>query len=249
MRGYEVKAASTVPEALMAMQEDQYDVLVSDLNVGQPYDGFTIASAMRRIHPKVAIVMITGYPAFDDALESIRQQVDDYLTKPTDVEELVSRIEAKLQARQQYRPGQQKRAVDVVHENRNHIIKRWLFTVESDEQLAAIPLNKSQREGHLPQFLDALTAQVEAHEPLVTKIAWNAAMLYGENRAKLGYSIALVVRETRILAKVIFEVLQEYLLEIRISRLIPDIVEMTNSINDQLEHSVRAFVHAQLDAA
>ena len=245
MRGYEVRTAGTVPEALAAMQEDGYDVLVSDLNVGEPYDGFTIASAMRRIHPGVATVMITGYPAFETALESIRQQIDDYLIKPTDIDQLVTCIEAKLNARKQYRPGQQKRAVEVVGENRDHIIKRWLSTVEADPQLTAIALSKVQRKGHLPEFVDALTTQVEAHEPEVGKIALEAAALHGEHRMKIGYSIPLVIREARILAAVIFEVLQEYLLEIKLSRLIPDMVEITNSVNKQLEHSISAFINAQ----
>ncbi|HKR95127.1 MAG TPA: response regulator, partial [Candidatus Angelobacter sp.] len=48
-RGYQVTVAGTVAEALSAMQEEGFDVLVSDLNVGAPYDGFTIASAMRRL--------------------------------------------------------------------------------------------------------------------------------------------------------------------------------------------------------
>jgi YesN/AraC family two-component response regulator len=242
MRGFEVKTASTVAEALTAMQEEQYDVLVSDLNVGEPYDGFTIASAMRRIHPKVATVMITGYPAFDAALESIRQQVDDYLIKPTDVDDLVSRIEAKLQDRMKFSIRPQKRAIDVVHENRNHIIKRWLSLVNADRELGALALTSQQRKGHLPQFLDALTAQVEAHEPSVNDVAMQAAALHGENRSKLGYSIPLVMREARMLATVIFDVLQEYLLEIKISRLIPDMADISTSIQEQLEHSVRAFV-------
>jgi DNA-binding NtrC family response regulator len=244
MRGFEVKTAATVGEALTAIQEEQYDVLVSDLNIGQPYDGFMIASAMRRIQPKVATVMITGYPAFEDALASIRQQIDDYLIKPTDVEALVKCIEEKLQSRQQYRPGQQKRAIEVVHENRAHIIKRWLSMVTADQELGEISVTLQQRQGHLPQFLDALTAQVEAHETAVSKVAIKAAALHGENRLELGYSIPLVAREARFLGAVIFEVLQEYLLEIKISQLISDMAEIATSIHQQLEHSLRAFIDA-----
>jgi YesN/AraC family two-component response regulator len=244
MRGFEVKTAATVGEALTAMQEEQYDVLVSDLNIGQPYDGFTIASAMRRIQPKVATVMITGYPAFEDALESIRQQVDDYLIKPTDVDDLVNCIEAKLQIRKPYSTGQQKRAIVVVHENRDYIIKKWLSSVNADHELASISLTPQQRKGHLPQFLDALTAQVEAPELAVSKVAAKAAALHGEHRSRLGYSIPLVAREARMLGTVIFEVLQEYLLEIKISRLVSDMAEISTSIHQQLEHSLRAFVAA-----
>ena len=248
-RGFEVTAVGTVSEALAAMQESPYDVLVSDLNIGQPYDGFTIASAMRRLHPKVATVMITGYPAFEAALESIRQQVDDYVLKPTDIDELVSRIEAKLQSRKQYRPGQLKRAVEVVEENRDHIIKRWMTMVEADPELTALPITRKERKGHLPSFLDALTIQVEAHNPALSVAALQAAALHGRHRLTLGYSVPLLVREARILGAVIFEVLQEYLLEIKISCLIPDMVALANSINAQLEQCIQAYIDAQPQAA
>jgi hypothetical protein len=48
-----------------------------------------------------------------------------------------------------------------------------------------------------------------------------------------------------MLATVIFDVLQEFLLQIKISRLIPDMAEISTSIQEQLEHSVRAFVRSE----
>lgn len=248
LRGYDVTAVGSVSEALSSMQQATYEVLVSDLNIGAPYDGFTISSAMRRIHPKAAIVMITGYPAFDDALESIRQQVDEYLIKPTNVDELVQQIETRLEKRQHYRPGQQKRAIQVIHENCEHIVRRWITAVENDPDLHALSVSANNRKGHLAQYIDALTAQVEAHEPQVSKATMDAAALYGKHRFGLGYSIPLVMRETRILTSVIFEVLQEFLLEIKISRMIGDVAELGLSIQKQLEHSVRAFMEMELTA-
>lgn len=242
LRGYEVTAVGSVTEALAAIQSDTYDVLISDLNIGQPYDGFTIASAMRRVQPEVVNVMITGYPAFETALESIRQQVDDYLVKPTDVDELVGLIEQKLHARKRHAPVQHKRAVQVVQDNRDLIIQRWMYTVESDKELAAVTVSKPQRRGHLPQFLDALVVQVEAQESEVGEIALDAATLHGKHRLKLGYSIPLVIREANMLERVIFEILQERLLEIKISRFISDIVQLSHSINQQLEASIRAYL-------
>jgi DNA-binding NtrC family response regulator len=189
LRGYEVTAVGSVAEALAAIQSTPFEVLVSDLNIGQPYDGFMIASAMRRVQPSVVNVMITGYPAFESALESIRQQVDDYLVKPTNIDELVELIEGKLQARKLLPPVHHKRAVQVVQDNRDTIIQRWMNTVEADKELAAVPISKPQRKGHLPQFLDALVVQIEAHEAKVSEIAMDAAAMHGKHRCKLGYSI------------------------------------------------------------
>src|ERR1700727_51606 len=94
--GFEVTTASTVREALEYLNHSPFDVLLSDLNIGQPGDGFTVVSAMRRVQPQAATFILTGYPDFDTALQAIRSQVDDYLLKPTDVPTLIHTIQHRL---------------------------------------------------------------------------------------------------------------------------------------------------------
>src|SRR5579864_666667 len=74
--GFHVSVASSVAEALQAIQSDQFDILLADLNIGQPGDGFTVVGAMRRIQPAAATFILTGYPDFESALLAIRNQVD-----------------------------------------------------------------------------------------------------------------------------------------------------------------------------
>src|ERR1700761_8283921 len=93
---FEVSVAATVAEALQKITSEKFDILISDLNIGNPGDGFTVVSAMRRTQPDAVTLILTGYPAFETALEAIRQQVDDYLVKPADIDELVNNIKAKL---------------------------------------------------------------------------------------------------------------------------------------------------------
>jgi DNA-binding NtrC family response regulator len=97
--GYEVTAVSTVNEVLTEITTSRFDALISDLNIGQPGDGFVVVSAMHRTQPKCITLILTGYPGFDTALQAVRSQVDDYLIKPADVPTLVSLIEKKLQRR------------------------------------------------------------------------------------------------------------------------------------------------------
>lgn len=72
--GFAVTTAGTVRDALALISQCKFDVLISDLNVGHPSDGFVIVSAMRRTHPEALTFILTGYPDFDSALEAIRQQ-------------------------------------------------------------------------------------------------------------------------------------------------------------------------------
>ena len=118
LHGFEVSAAGTVTEALQAIQAQEFDVLLTDLNIGHPGDGFTVVSAMRSVQPDAVTIILTGYPAFETALEAIRSQVDDYIVKPANVETLVALIERKLLLEtRQTRRIDLKRLSEVLQEN------------------------------------------------------------------------------------------------------------------------------------
>lgn len=98
-QGFEVRTAGTVSEALVEIKSQPFDALVSDLNIGQEGDGFLVLSAMRRIQPQCVKIILTGYPAFETAVEAIRNQVDDYLVKPADIESLIALLRKKFESR------------------------------------------------------------------------------------------------------------------------------------------------------
>src|SRR3954447_6324057 len=99
MHDFEVTTCATVAEALATMQNETFDVLIADLNIGQPGDGFTVVSAMRRTQPSAVTIILTGYPAFETALQAIRSQVDDYVIKPAGADKLISAIQQHLESR------------------------------------------------------------------------------------------------------------------------------------------------------
>jgi len=94
--GFEVRSAGSVPEALAQITSQHFDVLLSDLNISEERDGFRVVSAMRRVQPHCFNIILTGYPGFDSAVEAIRQQVDDYLVKPADIEVLITSLHDKF---------------------------------------------------------------------------------------------------------------------------------------------------------
>jgi two-component system response regulator HydG len=94
--GFSVTTAESVPDAIARIDRAQFDVLLSDLNIGQEGDGFRVVSAMRKRHPQCVNIILTGYPAFESAVLAIRHQVDDYLVKPADIDILVRTIKHKL---------------------------------------------------------------------------------------------------------------------------------------------------------
>src|ERR1700720_1668577 len=99
-RGFDVRVAANVPEAFSEIRTHEFDVLLSDLNIGEDGDGFTVVRAMRRAHPNCVTILLTGYPAFDSAVQALHDEVDDYFVKPAELDSLVSTIERKLGIRQ-----------------------------------------------------------------------------------------------------------------------------------------------------
>ncbi len=103
--GFEVIAAGSVAEAVNKIKSAAFDVLLSDLNIGEEGDGFLVVKAMRQRQPQCVTLILTGYPAFESALLAIRNQVDEYLVKPADIEVLVRTINNKLEEDDQVRAG------------------------------------------------------------------------------------------------------------------------------------------------
>ncbi len=155
--GFSVTCAATVSEALDVIRQQSFDVLISDLNIGHPGDGFTVISAMRSAQPDAVRFVLTGYPAFESALEAIHEEVDDYLIKPTETEPLVEKIRSKL-AKRSPAPGiLRQRLTQVIRENRESITEHWLQAAKHDPEIAAIPITDSVRKYGVPLLLDAVT--------------------------------------------------------------------------------------------
>jgi DNA-binding NtrC family response regulator len=109
--GFQIRVADSVTSALKEISTRPFDVLLSDINISQPHDGFSVVKAARAANPLVVAILLTGYPDFDSAVEGIDSEIDGYLVKPADIEKLVQTIEQKLAARmvEQYR-GRQNRS-------------------------------------------------------------------------------------------------------------------------------------------
>ena len=242
MHDFEVLAVATVSEALAAIAQERFDVLLADLNIGQPGDGFTVVSAMRRTQPEAITLIVTGYPAFETALEAIRKQVDDYVVKPADVDRLVQTIEQKLVARQPHRPLELKRVSTVLRENGQHIIESFLRRCHQQSSLMAVPLTDEERTDHIPGLLAEIVTRLEQRRTGRSPKAARAAREHGRARKQQGYTIPLLYEEGCWLRRIIYESVQDNLLGLNLSYLVADLIEVSDAFDIQLAESIRAFL-------
>ena len=244
-RGFQVSTAATVSEALNLIASQKFDVLISDLNIGEPGDGFTVVSAMRRTQPEAPTIILTGYPAFETALEAIRQQVDDYLIKPADVETLVANVQAKLTSPPKpVRRIETKPLADILRENKREIVTRWLALAKEDSQICSTRLSDVELTDHLPAVIDEVVSSPREQRQL-SPVALKAAQKHGKTRFQQGCGIPGMIREARVLHEIVSQVVAERLLEIDVSSVITDVMAVGETLQAFLEESIRAHVHAR----
>jgi cyclic di-GMP phosphodiesterase len=83
--GYSVASAGNADEALSLIENKSPAVALCDIRM-PGHDGLWLADRIRHDHPETAVIMATGVLEVDAAVESLRQGVVDYLTKPFDRE-------------------------------------------------------------------------------------------------------------------------------------------------------------------
>ena len=97
--GYSVKEVSNGREALQALDEDYFDLIISDIMM-PVMDGYELVRSLRDAGNTTPILMITAKDAFDDMRKGFLSGTDDYMVKPMNVNEMVLRVQALLRRAQ-----------------------------------------------------------------------------------------------------------------------------------------------------
>ena len=96
--GHDAVSVYNADDALGRVEEDSYDAVITDLKM-PGMDGFELVRQLKARHPKLPIIMITGYATVETAVKALRAGVEDYVTKPFNVEELRRVVNRTLQIR------------------------------------------------------------------------------------------------------------------------------------------------------
>jgi ActR/RegA family two-component response regulator len=240
--GFEVTTAESVAEALQKITSEKFEILLSDLNIGNPGDGLTVVSAMRRTQPDAVTMILTGYPAFETALEAIRQQVDDYIVKPANIPSLVSAIESRLATPPRARQlTPLKRVAMILQEHLERIEDLWLTAVEKDHALSRLRLTREQRLHTLRAILDIVIRAAQSYSGEECMERDGDVVTPDSRRDPEGYTATTVLAEFCLLRRVLAQVVQENLLAANLSYLIPDLARVNESLDEQAQAALTAL--------
>jgi ActR/RegA family two-component response regulator len=243
--GFRVRTAASVPEALVEINATRFDVLICDLNLEKPGDGFLVLSAMRHLHPDCVNLILTGYPAFETALEAIHHQVDDYLVKPADIEALISTIQKKLDARRTAKVPTPRRLAAVLQEHSTQLIERTVDAVEHHRGLSAVRLARDERVQHLSGLLDAVQEQLERERDAPSEEQLRMAREYGKARKSQGYTAGMLVLESQLIEGAITDLVRIDLMNMAIAGLFYDIVRVHKCLGVLVLAALEAYDGAE----
>lgn len=240
--GFEVSTAASVSEALQKITSEKFDLLLSDLNIGNPGDGLTVVSAMRRTQPEAVTMILTGYPAFETALEAIRQQVDDYIVKPANIPALLSTIESKLATPPRHRQlPPPKRVAMLLQEHIERIEELWLSSVETDNALLQVPSSRDQRVDYVRSFLREVIRAAQTYSGEETREKHGPVAWLGSRHDREGYTPRVMLAEFCWLRRVIAQIVQENLLAVNLSYLVPDLARVNEVLDEQAQAALATF--------
>src|SRR5262245_16093812 len=96
--GYRVYSANSGAAAIDLISVNEYDLVIVDLHMAG-IDGITVLDELRRRWPLTPGIVLTGYASLDSAIAALRQGVNDYLVKPSDIAELKLVVRRGLERR------------------------------------------------------------------------------------------------------------------------------------------------------
>ncbi len=94
--GYSVQDALSAEEALSRLQENQdFQLLICDMKM-PGMDGFELLSIVKREHPYLPVIMVTGHGTLEKGVEAVKSGAFDFIEKPFSTRKLIQSIEAAL---------------------------------------------------------------------------------------------------------------------------------------------------------
>jgi DNA-binding NtrC family response regulator len=94
--GYSVETFLNAEPALKRLQEERFDVVVTDYKM-KGIDGMEVLKTVKERYPGTQVIMITAFANLDAAIEALRRDVHDFFPKPVKIKELKASIKRALE--------------------------------------------------------------------------------------------------------------------------------------------------------
>jgi DNA-binding NtrC family response regulator len=94
--GYSVDTAENGKQAIEMSEANFYNLALIDIRLPD-MEGTELLTALKETTPRMVKIIVTGFPALENAVRSINKRVDGYLIKPVNPDELLRFIKENLE--------------------------------------------------------------------------------------------------------------------------------------------------------
>ncbi len=94
-QGWDIKVAENGERALEIVESEKIDLILTDLKM-PIMDGMELTKQIKENHPDLPVIVMTGYPSVDSAVEALRNKVADYIVKPFNINQLYKVVESEV---------------------------------------------------------------------------------------------------------------------------------------------------------
>ncbi len=143
-KGFDVTAAINVTGALKLLTTETFDVLIPDLHMQNPGDGFTVVTAMRHSPPNALTLLVSGYPDVQSAMSAILLEADEIIVKPFETGKLADLLSEKMLTHKPARRIEKDRVGTILHRCIAGVVANWLARAKN-EQRTQPPVAQRQR--------------------------------------------------------------------------------------------------------
>lgn len=173
--GYDVTAVISGQEAIERLEQQTYDVVLTDLLMPR-VSGLDVLRSCRERHPESVVIVVTGYASVRSAVEALRLGADDYLIKPCDDHELLYRVRMgidRIQLRRELRAkeldAEKMRAIAQTAVTVNDQINTPLNVILNSAEF--IRLKTLSESGDVQQSLDFIHEEVGKIKQVIQRLA------------------------------------------------------------------------------
>lgn len=99
-QGWDIVVAEGGQKAIDYLRNQKFDIVLTDLKMPD-MDGMDLTGRIRTLYSDLPVIIMTGYPSLDTAVEALRFKVDDYIIKPFNINQLYKTVKKVAELRRE----------------------------------------------------------------------------------------------------------------------------------------------------
>jgi len=151
-QGYEVFTAPNGEDGIQIFEQKPVKLVITDL-IMEGVDGIQVFKKVKEIDPSTKIIILTGFPSANSAIEALKLGACDYLIKPCEKTELLKSVEVC------FRPKNDREAINGITQNFTQTLEKTGLTPREIEVSSLIKKGMSNSEIASQLFISLNTAK------------------------------------------------------------------------------------------